>query len=512
MQIRIVQDAPDTVRTGALVVPVFSDAPLEGAAKDVDAKLGGAIADALAAGEIKGKLAEHVLVYAKDQPFRRVLAVGLGEREKFEPSMLARSTGTAVRYLGRRNVEELAVALPPQAHGNEAACASFIAEGAISGSFETSAYQGSPEKKIATKSVSIVAPKAAAAAVESGVAHGVALGTAVNFARRLALTPANDMTPTHLAGEAEKAAKESGFEIEVLDEARARAEKMGSFLSVASGSIQPPKFIVMRYNGDPSSKELLALVGKGITFDSGGISLKPADRMEEMKYDMSGGAAVIATMSAIAKLKPKINVVGLVPATENMPGGKATKPGDVVTAMNGKTIEVINTDAEGRLILCDALSYAKKLGATKILDTATLTGACVIALGHAAAAVVTNDEAFVKEFLDAAKSTGERYWQMPYYEDYSTQMKSDIADLKNSGGRAAGTLTAAAFLRAFVDDTPWIHIDIAGTAYLDHESAWQAKGPTGTPVRAMLSLAETLAGNGADAKSTNGAAKKKVAT
>jgi len=267
---------------------------------------------------------------------------------------------------------------------------------------------------------------------------------------------------------------------------------MGSFLAVAAGSAQPPKFIVLTYKGDPSSKELLALVGKGITFDSGGISLKPPDRMEEMKYDMSGGAGTIAAMSAIGKLKPKINVVGLIPCTENMPGGKATKPGDIVTAMNGKTIEVINTDAEGRLILADALCYANKLGATKIVDCATLTGACVIALGHAASAALANDDAFVDAFLQVANSTGERYWRMPIYDDYATQMKSDIADLKNTGGRPAGTCAAAAFLQSFVDKTPWIHLDIAGTAYLDNESAWQAKGPTGTPVRAFIALVESL--------------------
>src|SRR5579864_5230680 len=228
-----------------------------------------------------------------------------------------------------------------------------------------------------------------------------------------------------------------------------------------------------------------------------------------MKYDMSGGAGVIATMRALGKLKPKINVVGIVPATENMPGGRATKPGDIFTAMNGKTIEVINTDAEGRLILADALCYANKLGATKIVDAATLTGACVIALGHAASAAVTNNDAFGAEFLSSAKPTGERYWQMPYYEDYTTAMKSDIADLKNTGGRPAGTLTAAAFLKAFAGDTPWVHLDIAGTAYVDTETPWRAKGPTGTPVRAFVAFVEKLAG--APVLHTNGAAGKAAA-
>lgn len=496
MQIRIAQDAPGTARTGALVVPVFSDGGLVGATKALDESLGGVIAELLASGEIKGKLCELALIHAKDRPFHRVLVVGLGETAKFEPFMLARYAGAAVRYLGRRNIAEIALALPPQASVHAVACASFVAEGAIAGSFDTTSYQAKPDKGMSVTAVTLLSHDFDHAEIEAGAHRGNVLGDAINFARRLALTPANDMTPTHLADEATKAAKEVGIEIEVLDADRARAEKMGSFLSVAQGSVQPPKFIVMTYKGDPSSSELLALVGKGITFDTGGISLKPPDRMEEMKYDMSGGAGTIAAMIAIGKLKPKLNVVGIVPATENMPGGKATKPGDIVTAMNGKTIEVINTDAEGRLILCDALCYAQKLGATRIVDTATLTGACVVALGHAASAVVGNNEAFIEQFLSLSKPTGERYWHMPLYDDYTTAMKSDIADLKNTGGRAAGTLTAGAFLKAFVDDkTPWLHLDIAGTAYLDNESAWQAKGPTGTPVRAFVSLVETLAGS-----------------
>ncbi|MBV8066670.1 MAG: leucyl aminopeptidase [Candidatus Eremiobacteraeota bacterium] len=493
MQVYRIADEPTGIGAGALVVPFFSGNPLEGVAAEIDDALGGVIADALSSGDVRGKLGDHVLAYAKDRPFRRVLAVSLGDRGSFEPYLLARYAGAAVRYLGRRNVDKIAIALPPQAAGNEAPCASFVAEGVITGSFDTTLYQEHPERRLATTDVAVLSHGFNADEIESGIARGVAIGEAVNLARRLAITPANDMTPTKMAEEAAKVAQAGGLQIDVLDEEQARHEGMGSFLSVAQGSAQPPKFIVLRYDGDPSSKELLALVGKGITFDTGGISIKPAEKMEEMKYDMSGGAGVIAAMSALANLKPKLNVVGIVPATENMPGGKATKPGDIVRAMNGKTIEVINTDAEGRLILADALCYANKLGATKIVDAATLTGACVIALGHAASAAVSNDGAFLDEFLTAARPTGERYWHMPYYEDYTTQMKSDIADLKNTGGRPAGTLTAAAFLREFVDKTPWIHLDIAGTAYLDNESAWQAKGPTGTPVRAFVALAESLA-------------------
>lgn len=511
MQVRIVTDVPAAGALGALVVPVFSGASLDGTAKAVDGEAGGALSEVLASGEIKGKLCELSLVHALGKAYKRVLLVGLGEADKFEPWMLARYAGAAVRYLGRRNVRDVAFALPAQAKGNETACASFLIEGAAAGAFDTSIYQKDPEKRSGAENVTLIAGGCSEAELRKGLERGEILGQAVNFARRLAITPANDMTPTALAREAEKAGKESGLDVEVFDEPKCRELGMGSFLSVAQGSAQPPKFIIMTYKGDPGSKDLLALVGKGITFDTGGISIKPAERMEEMKYDMSGGAGVIAAMSAIGKLKPKLNVVGIVPATENMPGGKATKPGDIFSAMNGKTIEVINTDAEGRLILADALCYANKLGATKIVDCATLTGACVIALGHAASAAVTNNEDFVQQFLSAAKPSGERYWHMPLYDDYSGQMKSDIADLKNTGGRPAGTLTAAAFLKAFVEDkTPWIHLDIAGTAYLDGESAWQAKGPTGTPVRAFVSLVEQLAGspvihtNGTAAKATAG--------
>ncbi|HEV3141352.1 MAG TPA: leucyl aminopeptidase [Vicinamibacterales bacterium] len=509
MQVRIVSDAPGSVRAGALVVPVFSGSELDGDAKTLDGELQGALGPVLSSGEIKGKLGEIALVHAHGKPFSRVLLVGLGEAAKFEPWMLARYAGAAVRYLGKRGVRDVAFALPQQVKGNEVAAASFLAEGAISGGFDTTVYQKDPASRSGAESVSVLGGGFDSKKLQEGLTRGEILGDSVNFTRTLAITPANDMTPTHLAQRATEAGKDAGFDVEVLDEAKCRELGMGSFLSVAQGSVQPPKFIVMRYNGDPGSKELLALVGKGITFDTGGISIKPADRMEEMKYDMSGGAGVIGTMRAIGKLRPKINVLGIVPATENMPGGKATKPGDIFTAMNGKTIEVINTDAEGRLILADGLCYAAKEGATKIVDVATLTGACVIALGHAASAAVTNDDAFVQQFLAAAKPTGERYWHMPLYDDYATAMKSDIADLKNSGGRAAGTLTAAAFLKSFVPEgTPWLHLDIAGTAYLDGESAWQAKGPTGTPVRAFVAFIEEL--SGAPVVHTNGAVLAKV--
>jgi leucyl aminopeptidase len=504
MQVRIATDAATKVLAGALVVPVFIDAKLDGAAAEADAALGGAIADVLAGGEITGKANEVSLIHAKDQPFRRVLAVGLGDRAKFKPAALAKYAGTAVRYLGKRNTKSIAFALPLEAAADIACSASFVVEGALTGTIDTTTYRSEPEKPILIDEILVLAGAQDTSLVSRGIERGEVVGTAINMARLMALTPANDMTPTHLAGRAQDVAREVGLDYHVLDEAQMLAKGMGSLLGVSQGSHEPATLSVLTYTGDPASSERLALVGKGITFDSGGISIKPAENMHEMKYDMSGGAGVIATMYALGKLKPKLNVIGLVPASENLPGPRAVKPGDILKAMNGKTIEVINTDAEGRLILADALCYARELGATKIVDCATLTGACVVALGHAASGTMSNNEEWVTRFLDSAENCGERYWRLPLFEDFTTLIKSDIADIKNTGGRAGGAETAGAFLKEFVADVPWIHLDIAGTAYLDNESPFQAKGPTGTPVRAFVALAEALSGA---TISTNGQAK-----
>jgi leucyl aminopeptidase len=508
MQVRISTDAAASIATGALVLPVFSDKQLDGVAREIDALTGGALADVLSSGEIAGKPNELALVHAKDAPFRRVALIGLGAREKFTPSILAKFAGTAVRSLGKRNVASLAFVLPAEAAANVLLSASAIAEGAIAATLDGTTYRTEPDRPVVADEVAILAGNFDRGALDAGVARGTTIGEAVNFARIMALTPGNDMTPTHLAARATELAAQAGLEIDVLDEARMEAKGMGSLLGVSRGSDEPATLSVMTYRGDPSSSEILALVGKGLTFDSGGISIKPAADMHEMKYDMAGGAGVIAAMYAIGKLKPKLNVIGLVPSSENLPGPRAMKPGDILRAMNGKTIEVINTDAEGRLILADALCYARELGATKIVDAATLTGAVVVALGHAASGVMSNDEAFVADFLGLVGDVGERYWRLPLYDDFDRQIKSDIADIKNTGGRPGGSETAAAFLKNFVADVPWIHLDIAGTAYLDGESSYLAKGPTGTPVRAFVALVEHLASahpagtNG----STNGAA------
>jgi leucyl aminopeptidase len=502
MQVRVSPGTASTLQ-GAFVVPIFADGRLDGAAETADRELGGAIADVLESGEIKGKANETALLHAPSLAAKRVLVVGLGERTSFQPSGLAKYAGTAIRFLGKRNVRSIALALPLEAQHHPHA-ASYVVEGALAGTLDTTAYRSEPDKPVVLEELTIVSNSGAhtfdSRALKAGAERGRIIGEAVNYARTLALTPANDMTPTHMALRAEEVAKAHGLGFHVLDEEAMRQKGMGAILGVSQGSDQPARMIVLSYDGDPSSREKLALVGKGITFDSGGISIKPAERMEEMKYDMSGGAGVIATLGAIARLKPKINVLGVVPSSENLPGPRAVKPGDIVRAMNGKTIEVINTDAEGRLILADALCYARELGATKIVDAATLTGAMVISLGHAASGLVSNDETFAQRFLRVANATGERYWQIPLYDEFSTTVKSDIADLRNSTGRPAGSLTAAAFLKAFVGETPWIHLDIAGTAYVDTETAFSAKGPTGVPVRALVAFAEDVGTTATHAK------------
>jgi leucyl aminopeptidase len=483
MQLRSSNESPTFVSAGALIVPVFSDQTLDGPVAEVDTALHGAIARVFAEKEITGKKGQTALFRSDNLKCSRIYVNGLGDRAKLEPKALAKWAGAAVRHLGKRGVTEFAFIVPPEVTDVEAAAA-FIIEGAMAATLDATLYRSEQEDLITLNAVTLIGKDKAA--LDRGAERGAILGAAINSARVWALTPANDMTPTILSERAREVAQAPGLSIDVLDEAKMKELGMNSLLGVSQGSAQPATLMVISYKGDPDSKDVLALVGKAITFDTGGISIKPATSMHEMKYDMCGGAGVIASMGAIAALKPKINVIGVVPSSENMPSSTATKPGDIHKAMSGKTIEVINTDAEGRLILADALHYAKTLGATRIIDCATLTGACVIALGHAASAAVTNDDDFLKGFLAVANLTGERYWHMPLYDDYKEDVKSSIADLRNASGREAGTLTAAAFLQAFVGDTPWIHLDIAGTAYTDDNGAGMAKGPTGTPVRALV--------------------------
>ncbi|MFN2481595.1 MAG: leucyl aminopeptidase [Pyrinomonadaceae bacterium] len=364
------------------------------------------------------------------------------------------------------------------------------------GLFELDKYRTSEKEERTIDRLVVVSEGADAGGLRRGAERGRIVGESVNFTRDLANEPGAYMTPTIMAQRAQQLGDEFGLEVDVLDRARMEQLGMGSFLCVARGSEEPPALIVMKYTpegGAGAGEGLLAFVGKGVTFDSGGISIKPGENMELMKYDMTGGATVMGAMRAVAQLKPPIRLLGVVPATENLPSGKATKPGDVVRAMSGKTIEVINTDAEGRLILADAIAYAKKLGATRVVDLATLTGAVSIALGDVNTAVLGTDQSLIDELIRSGSEVGEKLWQLPLDKEYTKQIKSDIADIKNVGGRKAGTITAAAFLKEFADGVSWAHLDIAGTAWGDDVKPFRAKGPTGVCVRMLINYVERMA-------------------
>ncbi len=486
-------EGPGAVAADAVVVAACKDAPLAGAAAAVDAALGGALSRLVADGELKGELGEVALYHTEGRlPARLVVLAGLGDRERADAERLRQMAGAAARFAREKGVRGLALALPGDAVPvAPAAAAQALVEGAALGLYRFEAYKGKKDNK--EIEVLIIPDAPAGSAAAAGAARGRVFAEATVLARDLANEPGNHMTPRLLADAARRAGEAAGLSVEVFDEARIEAEGMGALLGVARGSQEPPRFIVMRYRCGRAGAPLLALVGKGLTFDAGGICLKPAEGMDEMKMDKSGGAAVIAAMQAIGRLQPALDVVGLVPATENMPGGRAQKPGDVVRACNGKTIEVINTDAEGRLILADAVAYASKLGARWIVDIATLTGAVVICLGNQAAAVLGNDQALVEEVQRAGADVGERYWQLPAYEEYKEQYKSAIADLKNVGGRPAGTITGGMIIGEFVGQASWAHLDIAGVAWGDKDLPYKPRGASGFGTRTLVRLAERLA-------------------
>jgi leucyl aminopeptidase len=392
-----------------------------------------------------------------------------------------------VRTLKQRGVKHLAWVL---GSGHTSSDAEAAVEGAVLGNFEPDLYKTSTKESKSLESFDLVAA-ANGEELELAVERGRILAEAQNFTRDLANEPANRLTPLLLAQRARAMAAEMGLECEVLDQDRMRQLGMGALLGVAQGSAEPPALIVVRYQpaSPPRTGDHLGLVGKGVTFDTGGVSIKPADGMEKMKYDMSGGAAVLGAMRAIAQLKPAIPVTALVPAVENMVGSRAQRPGDIVTSLGGKTIEVLNTDAEGRLILIDALTYAQRLGCTHLVDAATLTGAIVVALGNVNIGAFTNNEELLGRVMATAKAEGEKMWHMPLDDDYKELLKSAFADMANIGGRWGGAISAAWFLREFAGDTPWVHLDIAGTAWLDDAKPYMAKGPTGVCVRTFAKLA-----------------------
>lgn len=453
-----------------------------------------AAAHVLASGEFKAGANEALLLHAPaGLAAKRLLIVGLGKRAKATPHSVRSAAGTAVRYCKPRGIREVALAIPSSESLPAAGAVRAAVEGGFVGDFDPDTYR-SDRRDQSIQSFTVVAPAIGdRKAIEAAFAEGVIMGESQNFARSLVNEPGNKLTPTVLGQRAAVMAKEVGLKCEVFSTEKLHELKMGAFWSVSQGSVEPPALIVMRY--EPAGVKdgpVLGLVGKGITFDTGGISIKPADNMEKMKYDMAGGAAMIGAMRAIALLKPKVRVIGIVCAAENMPSGTAQKPGDVQTAMSGKTIEIINTDAEGRLVLADGLAYAKQLGATHLIDAATLTGACVVALGMVNAGAFSNDEETYKKFEAALETSGEKFWRLPLGDEYTDMIKSEIGDIKNTGGRWGGAITAAEFLHAFAEDTPWIHLDIAGVAWVEDSRPYIAKGPSGIAVRSILEWVRTF--------------------
>ncbi|HEY8055199.1 MAG TPA: leucyl aminopeptidase [Terriglobales bacterium] len=452
---------------------------------------GESISELYASGEFAGKPMEMALVHRpRGWSARRLLLIGTGDKPG-DALSLWRSAGAAARYLKARGVRGIGIVVPGDPE--PAAAATALITGVESGNFDPDVYKSDrkPEQQITSLTL-LLNSAVTRGPVEQAAREAAAIAAGQRFARELANEPGNRMTPTILGQRAQAMARQAGLECELIDAQRARELKMGSFLAVGQGSVEPPVMIVLRYKGTEGGPTL-GIIGKGITFDSGGISIKPAANMDQMKFDMSGGAATLGAMQALAALKPKINLLAIVAAAENMPGGRAQKPGDVQTAMSGKTIEVLNTDAEGRMVLADALHYARQLGVTHLIDSATLTGACVVALGNVNAGVFAGDEAFYQQFEAARRRTGEKMWRLPLDGEYNDQIKGSVGDILNTGGRWGGAITAAAFLEAFVGDTPWIHLDIAGTAWLEENKPWMPKGPTGSPTYTLIELAREMA-------------------
>jgi leucyl aminopeptidase len=486
MDINALNQPLDQVASSALVVLVFEDAEGQSAAA-ADKATNGWIRELSSSGELTGKLLDMALLARPaGLQAQRLLAVGAGKKSQFTPAELRKISGAAVRFLKPKKCADVALAL--DADLESAAMASAAVEGAILGNFEPDRHK-SEKKNGSIDKFSLVA--SASPEVAAGAARGRILAESQNFARELVNEPANLLTPTLLASRAKEMAAEFGLDCDVLGPDRMKQLGMGALLGVAQGSAEPPALIVIRYQPEKPAPEgvNLGLVGKGVTFDTGGISIKPADGMEKMKYDMAGSAAVLGAIRALAQLKPAIPVTAIVPTVENMPGSRAQRPGDIVTTLSGKTVEVLNTDAEGRLILSDALEYAKRIGCTHLVDAATLTGAIVVALGYINVGVFSSDQSFGDKLLASAKAEGEKMWPMPVDDEYKELLKSAFADMGNIGGRWGGAISAAMFLKEFADPAPWIHLDIAGTAWIEEAKPFLAKGPSGVAVRTFVNLA-----------------------
>jgi leucyl aminopeptidase len=492
--VRLSVDSPASIDTDLLVIPMFEGetrAPMDG----LDGAAAGEVSHALSTGEAAGRPFELFFTpLVRDWKARRVALAGAGHSQSFDLERLRRLAAAAVLAARQRRLTRVAFVVrhPEDARPpfTDAQAAQAVAEGLMTAGYDAGLYKTGDKGGLPPADVVVVVPGAHASELAAAVERGAVLGTSCNVAKHLCDEPSNVLTPSVFAEREAGIARDAGLAVDVLDEQAISRLGMGLLLGVAKGSAEPPRVVVLRHEpaGAPSTP-VLGLVGKGITFDTGGISIKPADGMERMKDDMAGGAAVICAMRAISLLHAPMRVVGVVPMTENMPGGRAIKPGDVLTGASGKTVEVINTDAEGRLILGDGLWYAQQLGATHLVDVATLTGACVVALGKAASGLFGTPDAWRDTVQATAALAGDRCWPLPLYDEYSEQIRSDVADIMNSGGRPAGACTAAMFLKEFAGNRAWCHLDIAGTAWAEEGKPYLAKGATGVAVRTLAELA-----------------------
>jgi len=470
-----------TLAVDCLVLGVFEEAELGTEARSVDAACGGRLKKLLERGDFLGRPGDTLLI--ADLPgisAARVLLTGLGPRKQWQRRGYRKAWALAASALARTRIASCAVALdrPDARQLDDYYLGRVVAEVAGAAMYRINDLKTARKPPVPALGRVLAGPVRKAAAAERGLNHGAAVAAAMSVQRDLANLPGNVCTPPFLAEQARALGRREGsVRVRVLEAAAIRREKMGCLLAVAQGSQQPPRFIVLEYPGPRKNQAPIVLVGKGVTFDSGGISLKDPPGMDEMKFDMSGAAAVIAAVTLVAQLRLPLHVVGLIAAVENMPGGKAVKPGDIVTSASGQTVEILNTDAEGRLILCDALHYARRYQPAAVVDVATLTGACVVALGHHHSGVMGNDEALVRELFEAGRRADDRCWQLPLTEDYGEQLKSNFADFANIGGRDGGAITAAAFLGKFTQGLKWAHLDVAGTAY----QGGAQKGSTGRP-------------------------------
>ncbi|SMC64492.1 leucyl aminopeptidase [Sporomusa malonica] len=497
MNIEIINGSVIEFLCDTVIVNLFEGVLVpDGATGAVDKALNGHISEIIRDMPGCGKYGETTIVHTFGAlGAKRIILLGLGKKSEFSLDKARALMAVAMRTA--RKVRSKTVATIVHGAGSagldDSQAAQAIVEGAIMGLYQFRYYKSAKDEVPNIEDLLIIESDSIKLdAINKGAERGRIVAESVNYARNLINHPAHYMTPAKMAWYAGEIAKQYGLEINVLEKEDLEQNGMGALLAVAQGSVEPPKLIVLKYLGNPTSQETIAYVGKGITFDSGGISIKPSQNMDEMKRDMAGGGAVLGAMMAIGQLKPKVNILALVPCTENMPSGSALRPGDIITSMSGKTIEVLNTDAEGRLILADAVTYAKRLGASKIIDLATLTGACVVGLGTVYSGVITNNREWCHTVISAAQQANEKMWELPNDEEYLEQIKSSIADLKNSGGRPAGTITAGLFIGQFAEKTPWVHVDIAGTSDADKEKGYNHKGGTGAGVRTLIQLATNL--------------------